>query len=79
MIVGYLNDMWKYDLVNNEWEWLYGNKRVGVYLNYTHPGGVMYHSGVIDSTDRYIYVFGGNGFVNGSEGNSKIRLTKQAI
>lgn len=58
-----MNDLWKFDLVNNTWEHLNGNQTIDVLPDYTipKPGSTYDQAMVIDSTDSYLFVFGGWG------------------
>lgn len=66
--VGDFNYIWKYHIVTNTWEYLGGNETTDPLADYSassaHPGGVSRHTMVIDSTDSYLYVFGGRGKSN---------------
>lgn len=55
--------MWKYDIVSNIWEYVDGSQSKDTVANYTlsYPGGLEGQVMVLDSTDRYIYLFGGEG------------------
>lgn len=69
--LGRFNDIWKYDLMVNVWEHIFGNQSI-MYRNYNepYPGGLSGHAMVLDSTDRYLYVFGG--LVYDSSGSNSI-------
>lgn len=69
-MVGKLNDLWKYDLVDNAWYHVRGNKSVNKVSDYdlSYPGGVYRHAMVIDRVNRSLYMFGGQGFDGSSEG-----------
>lgn len=47
-----------------QWEYLSGNMSGGTLPDYNvpYPGGQSYHNMVMDSTNRYIYIFGGYGY-----------------
>ena len=75
---GLLNDLWMYNLTSGWWTWLsgsanldqsgrYGSLRVPAAGN--TPGGRIGHSMVIDTINRALYVFGGNGLAEAA--NSK--------
>lgn len=75
VIVGYLNDLWKFDGTN--WVWLSGSNRTGQHGVYgtkgvPHPNNVpgarQYAISWIDSLDN-LYLFGGSGYTESSEGN----------
>lgn len=53
--------MWKFNLLNNTWEYVNGNKTPDVLSNYDvpYPGGLFSSSMLIDNTDSYLYLFGG--------------------
>jgi hypothetical protein len=68
--VGMLNDIWKYNPINNRWTWIGGDKTVnkpGVYGTKTvasasnKPGGRYVASTWSDGT--YLWLFGGYGYV----------------
>lgn len=54
--------MWRYDIANNTWALLCGNRSVNVLPDYDtpYPGGCRSHSMVINN--NYIYIFGGYGY-----------------
>lgn len=60
--------MWKYDTMNRTWEHVFGNLTANAKADYDVPylGGMRGHSMVIESTGRYLYVFGGFGLNNDS-------------
>ena len=70
-MVGWLNDLWMFNISSTEWAWLSGNETanaVGVYgtkgipsIN-NYPGRRIGHSMAIDSTKNCLYVFGGLGY-----------------
>lgn len=64
--LGLLNDLWKYNLVNNTWEHVNGAKIEGTSSNYVipYPGGLNGHAMAIDHSDTNIYVFGGYGLTD---------------
>lgn len=57
-------------MTSNTWEYLTGSASVNSASNYSYPypGGVNRHRMVIDSTDRYLYLFGGSGFNDTANG-----------
>lgn len=61
-----MNDLWKYDLDEDRWYHIKGNKTVNMLSNYimpyAFPGGIHEHPMILDSADRYLYVFGGWGY-----------------
>lgn len=68
--LGALNNLWKFDLVDDVWEHVSGRRHPNTRSNYTfpYPGGIGDHSMVIDSADDYLYIFGGQGYDNSSKG-----------
>lgn len=70
--LGYLNDLWLYNISSNEWTWMSGNYSVsslGIYDEkgigdaMTSPGGRMKSMSWIDSNGHF-YLFGGYGWSN---------------
>lgn len=72
---GSLNDLWMYDLGTNTWEYITGNLTSQILPDYTsaypYPGGLTGQTAVIDSTDRYIYLFGGWSYCSSPYGYDK--------
>lgn len=66
--LGYLNDLWLYDLTGNIWEYISGNQSITTMVDfiYPYPGGLSYHTMSIDSTNRYLYIFGGQNAASSS-------------
>lgn len=55
--------------MSNNWEYINGrNQSAQTVSNYTvpFPGSMYHHTMVLDSADRYLYIFGGlgNGYIN---------------
>jgi hypothetical protein len=70
----YLNDLWKYDIANNEWTWMSGSNltgQVGIYGTQgipaaaNIPGGRFVYTKWKD-TDGNLWLFGGNGLASTS-------------
>lgn len=68
-ISGALNDLWKYNVANNEWTWVKGTaltNQLGIYgtqsasTSTNIPGARTTHAGWIDASDD-LYIFGGYG------------------
>lgn len=59
--LGWLNDMWRYNIATNTWTYLCGNQKKSSLSNYIspQPGGIYDHTMVISNTN--LYVFGGFG------------------
>lgn len=53
--------------IHGKWSFLSGNESIGTNSDYTmpYPGGIFDHTMVIDSSNTFVYVFGGSG-VGGS-------------
>ena len=73
---GELNDLWRYNIASGMWTWISGNKTVdvyGVYGEYGIPDGANYpgsrygSASWIDSGEN-LWLFGGYGFAESSEG-----------
>lgn len=68
-LIGWLNDMWKYDLVSGSWMHMSGNQTTNTRSYFSvYPGGVQNHEIVMDGTDSYIYLFGGEGYDTTGQG-----------
>ena len=77
LLIGYLNDLWKFDLQNKQWTWMGG-------ADYAYDQGVYGEKGEpsteylpnsrylatwwYDSTNEELWLFSGFGYENGSEG-----------
>jgi N-acetylneuraminic acid mutarotase len=67
---GYLNDLWSYDIDNNEWTWLSGSDLGSAQALYGTKGtsastnipGARYGSGVACDEVGNVWVYGGRGF-----------------
>ena len=69
--LGYLNDMWMFNVTSGWWTWLSGSNAInqaGLYgvqgmasLN-NFPGARVYHSMVMHPSGQLIFVFGGYGY-----------------
>lgn len=59
-----MSDLWKFDLGTGVWVLLSGNRTADSCADYgvPYPGGVIAFVMALDSADRYLYVFGGQGF-----------------
>lgn len=62
--------MWKYNIIDNTWVYLNGSKSANEKSNYTIPylGGIKDHTMVADNTKGYLYIFGGLGIGQSTEG-----------
>jgi hypothetical protein len=64
--VGYLNDLWKYSIVNGQWAWMGGSNTSGVYGQLgvaapsNQPGSRYTAVGWYDSATRELWMFGGS-------------------
>lgn len=74
LILDYLNDMWRYNVSNNQWEHLIGNKTVATRSNYNvpYPGGVMDHA--MSISGDFVYIFGGFGLDEAGTGKARYLL-----
>lgn len=56
--------MWKYDISQNNWQYLSGNRSRNIRTDYSvpFPGSIYLHSMVIDSKENFLYIFGGLGY-----------------
>ncbi|MBP9742062.1 MAG: hypothetical protein KBD37_01750 [Burkholderiales bacterium] len=74
---GYLNDIWQYDSINNQWAWIGGSTNVnqsgvdntqGSFSSTNLPGGRS-TIGWVDKKNNHLWLFGGYGFdINGDIG-----------
>lgn len=71
MILGFLNDLWRFDIGGSVWDYLSGNQSANIVSDYTvpYPGSVNYHT--MSLYGDYLYVFGGRGFDNETLGINK--------
>lgn len=62
------NDMWRYSITGNRWEYLNGNKSINTSSDLDAPylGGVYSHTMCI--IGDYMYVYGGYGYENSTIG-----------
>lgn len=66
--LGYLNDLWKFDLTHKLWAWVSGESKRnnrGIYTSQGSegmPGARSSHGMVIDHLKGAIYLFGGTGY-----------------
>lgn len=67
LILGLLNDVWRFSLVDYHWSHLYGHQMIDIDTNFTEPylGGIASHTMVISQNGSFAYVFGGDGYING--------------
>lgn len=67
---GRVNQIWKFDITQNLWEFVSGSQSFNIRADYTtpYPGSVAYPGMVIDGANRNLYVFGGEGFDESSRG-----------
>lgn len=72
-LAGYLNDLWKYNAITNEWTWVKGSSnsgQLGIYGTMgtpaaaNCPGGRAYSSGWADPFGN-LWIFGGRGLASG--------------
>lgn len=57
--------------MDNIWEYLSGSQDINTLASYNpprSPGGVHQHAMVIDSSDEFLYLFGGYGHDNNEDG-----------
>jgi hypothetical protein len=68
--IGYLNDLWMFNITNIQWAWLSGNMTVnvpgifgtkGVSSISNYPGSRFFHSMLFDPVQNNIYIFAGTG------------------
>ena len=86
---GYLNDLWKYRVIDNTWIWISGTNATDQLGEYgekgepsknNYPGGRAYPIGWFDSTTQELWLFGGKCPVNNSTDgafNHLVTLHKQ--
>lgn len=69
-LLGYTNDLWKYNIGSNNWTWISGSNVVGQFGQYgtmgvpsttNAPGGRFFPNGFVGSGGE-LYLFGGRGF-----------------
>jgi hypothetical protein len=69
--LGQVNDLWRFNISNNQWTWLSGSNVVdvngvsgtkGVPSVDNYPGSRLEHSMIFDSAVNCIYIFGGWGY-----------------
>lgn len=63
-IIGRLNDVWKFNLTSDTWEYLSGSQKINTPINDHSPGGLTDHAMVFDSSDSSFIVFAGQGYVD---------------
>jgi len=65
LIVGILNDLWKYSIISNEWTWMSGNNTINelaIYEesnNFLYPGSRSESNSFFDGLTKRLYLFGG--------------------
>ena len=68
LLEGYLNDLWKYSIISNEWTWISGNNTVNeetIYEesnNFLYPGSRSESNSFFDGLRKIFYLFGGLSF-----------------
>jgi len=71
VLIGYLNDLWKYEVRNNTWTWVSGNNKAnhrGVYGEMGNASSDYFPSsrreavGWFDISTNEMWLFGGNGY-----------------
>ena len=67
-LIGWLNDLWRFNLSDNQWAWISGSTNpdqptINREGQGKSPGARSYHSMTLDPAKRTIYVFGGRFFV----------------
>jgi hypothetical protein len=66
-----LNDLWKYEVILGRWTWLAGSNDIntlGSYRGNAYPGSRSNHRSCYFATSNEIYMFGGYGYSQSSEG-----------
>lgn len=67
-VAGYLNDLWKYDLITNKWAWMKGNNAINQSNSYgsivipsplNNPAGLRLHSAAWKDVAGNFWLFGG--------------------
>ena len=76
---GYLNDVWKYNSLTNEWTWIGGSDVInqnavygslGIAAASNVPGARWYSTTWVDSTTNTVWLYGGSGYIeDGTFGN----------
>ena len=75
-VVGYLNDLWKYNTSNNVWTWVKGDNNVSPYSSYgiksiagisNKPGGAFASVSWTDASNN-LWLFGGFGYTGNDFG-----------
>jgi N-acetylneuraminic acid mutarotase len=70
--LGYLNDLWKYDIASNQWSWMGGSDVVnqsaiygslGIAASSNIPGARQYATNWADSTTNTLWLYGGQGYI----------------
>ncbi len=74
-VIGYLNDLWQYNISNNEWVWVGGSNitnsmgtygQLGIASSTNWPGGRESSHFLIDLSSGLFYLFGGLGYASSS-------------
>lgn len=74
--IGFLNDLWKFDPLNNKWTWMKGDSATGQYCSYGIQGtvstsnkpGATFSSVSWTDANHNLWLFGGFGFSNNAFG-----------
>jgi len=71
-LIGFLNDLWKYNVSENKWYWISGSSKAGQQGKYGEkgksssnnvPGGRRGAVGWFDSSRQEFWLFGGIGYI----------------
>jgi len=82
LIIGWLNDLWRYRVNDSTWTWISGSyavNQLGVYGTLGNvstenvPGGRCCAVGWFDSSKQEFWLFGGSGFNNNANGTHHFR------
>ena len=75
--IGYLNDLWKYNISTNEWTWVSGTDvanqnaiygSLGLAASSNIPGARFSSTTWVDSTTNTVWLHGGSGYIDGAVG-----------
>ena len=70
--LGYLNDLWKYDIASNQWSWMGGSEianqsaiygSLGISASSNIPGARQYATNWVDSSTNTLWLYGGTGYI----------------
>ncbi len=74
----YYNDLWKYNISNNQWTWIFGNATPNTPINFgqkgvidstNNPGGRCSYTSFYDKTDNFYFFGSGNNITEPSTGS----------